>query len=82
MEVLLLLVTGVVNLLCFAIGAKLGQTVVKGKEIKLPSINPMDAIRTHNEKKKAEIEQDKFETIMRNIECYDGTGKGQEDVGR
>ena len=79
--VLLLLVMGAVNLLCFVIGAKVGQTVTKGEEIKLPSVNPLEAVREHNVKKKAEIEQDRIETIMRNIETYDGTGNGQKDVG-
>ena len=81
MEVLLLAVMGAVNLLCFVIGAKVGQTVTKGEEIKLPSVNPLEAVREHNVKKKAEIEQDRIETIMRNIETYDGTSNGQKDVG-
>jgi hypothetical protein len=81
MEVLLLAVMGAVNVLCFVIGAKVGQTVTKGEEIKLPTVNPLEAVREHNVKKKAEIEQDRIETIMRNIEAYDGTGNGQKDVG-
>ena len=28
----------------------------------------------------AQMEQDKIDTIMRNIERYDGTSQGQEDV--
>lgn len=81
MEVLLLAVMGAVNLLCFVIGAKVGQTVTKGEDIELPSVNPLEAVREHNVKKKAEIEQDRIETILRNIETYDGTGNGQKDVG-
>ena len=81
MEVLLMLVLGVTNILCFAIGAKVGQTVTKGEEIKLPSVNPFEAYRKHEEKKQAEMEQDRFDTIMRNIERFDGTSKGQEEVG-
>ena len=33
-------------------------------------------------KKKAKVEQDKIETILKNIETYDGTGFGQMDVPR
>ena len=72
---------GAVNLLCFVIGAKVGQKVTKGEDIELPSVNPLEAVREHNVKKKAEIEQDRIETIMRNIETYDGTSNGQKDVG-
>jgi hypothetical protein len=81
MEVLIMLVMGAVNVLCFVVGAKVGQAVSKGETVKMPSVNPLQAVREHNEKKQAEMDQDKLDTIIRNIECYDGTGRGQEDVG-
>lgn len=81
MEVLIMLVMGAVNVLCFVVGAKVGQAVSKGETVKMPSVNPLQAVREHNEKKQAEMDQDKLDTILRNIECYDGTGRGQEDVG-
>ena len=81
METLLLLVMGVVNIFCFYLGAKVGQAVSKDEEIKMPSINPFEAYRKHEARVQAEMEQDKFDTIMQNIECYDGTSKGQKDVG-
>lgn len=80
MEALLLLIMGATNIVCFIVGAKVGQTVNKGEDIKTPSINPLEAFRKHEAKKEAQMEQDRIETIMRNIEGYDGTGKGQEDV--
>jgi hypothetical protein len=80
MDALLLAVMGAVNIACFIIGAKVGQKVVKGEDIELPTINPMEIIRERQDKKQAQMEQDKLDTIMRNIEAYDGTGKGQEDV--
>ena len=82
MEVLLLLVMGAANIACFLIGAKVGQTVVKGEEVKLPTVNPMEVVRERRAKKEAQMEQDRLDTIMRNIESYDGTSKGQEDVPR
>lgn len=81
MEALLLAVMGLTNIACFVIGAKVGQTVSKGEDIKLPTINPMEAYREREEKRQAKAEQDKLETIMQNIEKYDGTSNGQEDVG-
>lgn len=82
MEALLLLVMGVTNVVCFVIGARVGQKVIKGEEVKLPMPNPINAIKEHNNKKQAEWEQDRLDTIMRNIEGYDGTSRGQEDVPR
>ena len=79
---LLLAIIGTLNIVCFFIGAKVGQKVSKGEEIKLPSINPLEVYRKHELRKEAEEEQNKIDTIMRNIERYDGTGLGQEEVGR
>ena len=82
MEALLLAVMGVTNVVCFVIGAKVGQKVVKGESVELPTLSPIGIIREQKDKKQAEFEQDRLETIMRNIEGYDGTGIGQEDVPR
>lgn len=82
MEILLVLVASVMNAVCFVIGAKVGQTVSKGKEIEMPTVNPLKVAREHRAQKEAEMEQDRIETIMRNIESYDGTARGQEDVPR
>ena len=86
MEILLLIIMllpimGVVNIVCFSIGAKIGQAVNKGERVETPNLNPMKAIRERNARKSEEIRQDKLNTILRNIERYDGTSKGQEDVG-
>ena len=80
MEVLLVLVSSAASMLCFLIGAKVGQAVTKGERVELPSVNPVQAVRDHRAKKQAQMEQDRLDTIMRNIEGYDGTGRGQEDV--
>ena len=80
MEVLLLLVMGAVNVACFVIGAKVGQASAKGEKVELPSVNPMEAWRNRQEKNEAKKEQDKIIAILRNIESYDGTCRGQEDV--
>ena len=82
MEALQTAVIGVVNILCFVIGAKVGQTVAKGETVNLPKLNPLNAIREQNDKKQAEKVQERIDTIMRNIEGYDGTSRGQEDVPR
>lgn len=82
MEALLLLIMGVVSIACFIIGAKVGQAVSKGEPIEAPTLNPLKAMQEHADKKQAKAEQERIETIMRNIESYDGTGANQEDVPR
>ena len=78
--VLTLAVTGILNVLCFIIGAKVGQTVNKGESVKMPNLNPLQAYRENRARKEAEAEMDKRNTVLRNIERYDGTGRGQEEV--
>ena len=78
---LTILLTGTLCCVCFIIGAKVGQKVSNGERVELPSVNPIKAMQESKDRKEAEKEQDKVEAILRNIERYDGTGKGQEDVG-
>lgn len=80
MEILTILTTGALCIVSFIMGAKTVQNVKKDKDIELPNINPLKAIRERQEHKEQKKEQDKLETIMRNIEAYDGTSNKQEDV--
>lgn len=80
MEVLMLFVMGAVNVACFVIGAKVGQAVAKGERIETPSVDPFKAVKEHAAKKEAEMERHRMNVILQNIENYDGTSKGQEDV--
>ena len=82
METLLLLVMGMTNIFCFVVGAKVGQKVTKGENIETPTVNPLKAYREHEAKKAAKAEQDRIDAIMRNIDRYDGTSNGQEDIPR
>ena len=78
MEALLLAIMGAGNILCFMIGAKIGQKVVKGERIEFS--NPLKVAQAHQAKKDAEHQQTKIDAIMHNIEVYDGTGYGQKEV--
>ena len=66
--------------LLLAIGAKVGQKVVKDEPIETPTVNPFKAYREMKQQKEDEEAQNRIDTILRNIESYDGTGYGQEDV--
>ena len=80
MEIALILVVGAMCIVCFMVGAKVGQTVSKGEDIKLPTVNPLEAYREHEQRKAAKDEQERVETILQNIEAYNGTADGQRDV--
>lgn len=80
MDILMILTVGTLNIVCFFVGSKVGQTVVKGKEIELP--NPVKAVKEYREQREVDKEISKLETIMKNIESYDGTPNKQEDIPR
>ncbi len=80
MESLSLAIMAVSCIVCFVVGAKVGQTVAKGKEIEMPRMDPLGAYREHRESKEARKEQERWEAIMRNIDNFDGTSIGQEDI--
>ena len=72
--------TGFFNICCFIIGAKVGQTVVKGEKVETPNLNPLKAVKESQARKAAEKEQEKKNKLLRNIERYDGTGRNQIDI--
>ena len=82
MDILTILVVGTLNIVCFFIGAKVGQTVSKGETIEVPTINPIKIYNEHIDRKEQENEQKRIDTILHNIENYDGTANGQKDVPR
>lgn len=80
MEALLLLIMGAYGVVCFLVGASVRQKVDKGEPIELPKVNPMEIVKEHRERREAEKQQEWRETVLKNIENYDGTGMGQQDV--
>ena len=80
--IILIISIGIINILCFFIGAKIGQKVVKGETIEMPKIEPIKAIREYNESKEVVKQQERERIINENIDNYDGTSLGQQDVPR
>lgn len=80
MDVLSIAAMGAICIACFLTGAKVGQAVEKGEKIETPTINPLKAYQARQAEKESEMEQHRLDIILQNIEAYDGTGKGQEDV--
>lgn len=84
-EVIIILAVTFCNLACFMTGCNLGRAKKVDEPIEKaekPSINPIKAYKEHKAQKEAQRERDKIETILANIENYDGTGNNQEDIPR
>ena len=81
MEVIILtIVIGTLNIACFFIGAKIGSAVAKGESIETPS--PIKAVHEYKEHREQSKRQRKIDTIMENIDNYDGTEIGQKEIPR
>lgn len=80
--IILVLSIGIMNILCFFIGAKVGQKVIKGEDIKLP--NPIKVIEETKEtwefKKEQEEANERLQIELENINNYNGTPLGQKDI--
>lgn len=75
---LLILFLEIGNIVCFYLGAKIGQTIVNNKEIKIP--DPIKAVTQIKENKEIRKEQEKLNIMLENISNYDGTELGQKDI--
>lgn len=73
MEIILMAVMAAANIVCFVIGAKVGQAVSKGEELKLPEV------RTER-KAQMSIEDSRNAALLHNINSYNGTPNGQRDI--
>lgn len=70
-----------INLLSFVIGAKIGMSIANKKEI---TLNPVKAIQEHREEriehKEADLKDKQLKTMLKNIDNYNGTEFGQEEI--
>ncbi len=80
--IFLMLIFAGSNVLCFLVGARTAQRIENKEPIELPNLNPVTAFREHQGRKVAEAEQRKLDTIMENIDNYNGTSAGQKDIPR
>ena len=80
--ILLVAVIGILCIVCFFIGAKVGQKVNKGETLELPNLNPIKVYEEYKETQEAKLEQEKYKIISENIDNYDGTSIGQKKLPR
>ncbi len=76
----LLFLFGIFIILAYTLGLKNGQKLKNNEEIKIPEINPVKIVRNEIETFDQKKKQDAYDTMMANIDNYDGTGLGQKDI--
>jgi hypothetical protein len=82
MELIEIVVILLFNLLSLVIGTKLGQKVVRGEDIEIPVKSPLKALDDFNLRQELKKEEKILKTIENNIDIYDGTPDGQQDIPR
>lgn len=65
-------------IVCLIIGVDVGMKASRGEEIKLP--NPVEKAQSFKDTQEYRKQQDAVETMLYNIDVYDGTGLGQKDI--
>ncbi len=76
----LLFLFGVFIILAYTLGLKNGQKLKNDEEIKMPEVNPVKIVRNEIDAFEQRKKQDVYDTIMANIDNYDGTGLRQKDI--
>ena len=76
--ILLIAVIGVINSICFLLGARTAQKLANKQEVVLP--NPAREIRKIANDSEYRREREKVQKLLDNIDRYDGTPFGQQDV--
>ena len=73
----------VINLITLLIGVKIGLSASNKKDI---TLNPIKAYQEHKEEKQeqkeANLKERQMKTMLKNIDNYDGTGFGQQEIPR
>ena len=78
-----LLITVASNIVCFIIGAKIGQMIVRQETINLNPVKVVEnAIAEHKEALIKEAEDEYLKAIYQNIDNYTGDSIGQVDIPR
>lgn len=78
--IILCTIFGVFVLLSYTLGLRNGQRLSKNEEISIPELNPIKAIQSEIESHEERKKQEQFDIMMANIDNYDGTGIGQQNI--
>lgn len=78
MEIFLAVFITLSNLICLIVGVKVGAKAYRGEEIKVPNpVQKAQEVKASNARKET---QETFDTMMYNIDVYDGTSLGQKEL--
>lgn len=75
-------ITTFFNICCFLFGIHVCQKIQNGQEIKTPKIEPIKTIKEFNANRETKKEVERARIINENIDNYNGTSIGQQDIPR
>lgn len=78
--IMLITITTLLNMCCFLLGARIRQKVDKGEDIEIPK--PIKTIQEFNANREVQKEIERDRVINENIDNYNGTPLGQQDIPR
>lgn len=60
----------------------IANVIIKTSNKETTEFSPIEKVRQFNERREREIEQDRTKVISENIDAYNGTPEGQQDIPR
>lgn len=72
------IIVSILNIVCFLIGAIVGQRVFERKPV---IVNPVKEIKEIKDNIEVSKEEQRFRDIADNIDAYNGTSIGQKKIG-
>lgn len=76
--ILLIAITSTLNIVCFFIGAKVGQKVVNNEPLEIPT--PIKMYEDYKERAERKKELEEMKINLENIDNYTGDAIGQKDI--
>lgn len=77
-NLILIIVISILNIVCFFIGAKVGQKVVNQEPLEIPT--PAKIYEEHKERAERNKLVEETKIMLENVDNYTGDGTGQKDV--
>lgn len=78
--ILLILTTTFGNVCCFILGSRVFQQISRGEKVGVEIPNPVKVVQNTIDTFEEKKEQERYRTIMENIDNYNGTSIGQKDI--
>lgn len=77
---LIVLATGTMCVTCLLLGVRIGQAAAKAEPVTIPKPTLSEKRKKQETDSREDLERQRLEAILRNVDNYNGTEMGQRDI--